>query len=124
MITEKAEQARITVTVRPDEVDPYGIVHHSRYAAWSEMALCELLKARKRTFSRYSVSRFQCKYQLSARLDSSAEILIRTRTGKHGQVFDSDSGFDSDSERFLFQVSDMATHRIFASGELEVQVIS
>lgn len=107
------EQARITVTVRPDEVDPYGIVHHSKYAVWCEMALCELLKAQKRAFSHYRVSHFKCKYQMSARLNDSAEILIRT--GKPGEV--------PDIERFLFQVSDMATHRIFASGELEVQVI-
>ncbi len=114
MAAEQAERARISVTVRPDEVDPYGIVHHSKYAVWSEMALCELLKARKKIFSGYIVSRFQCKYQLSAKLDDSVEVLIRT--GKPSE--------ESDAERFLFQVSDMVTHRVFASGELEIQVIA
>ena len=121
MASDRAEQAKLSFKVRPDEVDPYGIAHHSRYAVWAEMALRELLRARasepsdearQKGLPAYFVRRFQCKYQLSARLDDTVEVSVRPGT----------PGGDPASERFVFQVLDGATHRLFASGELEVQV--
>ena len=62
--------------VRPDEVDPYRIAHHSRsMLRWMEEA---------GETAPYQVTDFQCKYIASALLDEEIAVMLRRKPGEDG----------------------------------------
>ena len=65
--------------VRPDEVDPYSIAHHSRYAVWAEAALLRWMEETGETVP-YRVTDFQCKYIASALLDEEVAVMLRRKS--------------------------------------------
>ena len=69
--------------VRPDEVDPYSIAHHSRYAVWAEAALLRWMEETGET-APYQVTDFQCKYIASALLDEEIAVTLRRKPEKDG----------------------------------------
>lgn len=46
MSTEKKDQCHCTQQVRPGDVDPYGIMHHSVYFQMYELAFFDYIKKR------------------------------------------------------------------------------
>ena len=71
------------IRVRPDEVDPYRIAHHSRYAVWAESALLRWMEETGNT-APYRVTDFQCKYISSALLDDDVAVALRLKSEKDG----------------------------------------
>ncbi len=69
--------------VRPDEVDPYRIAHHSRYAVWAESALLRWMEIAGKA-AHYRVTDFQCKYISSALLDDEVAVVLRLKSEKDG----------------------------------------
>ena len=116
---------RVLLQVRPNEVDPYGIAHHSNYAVWAELALLDYLrglekpvllsdgKGGQRTGQELPscrILRFQCKYLLSARLYDMVEASVIPGASKE------------DAQLFRFRIADARGRRLFAAGLLEVSV--
>ena len=73
----------VLIRVRPDEVDPYRIAHHSRYAVWAETALAGWLEEDGNT-APYQVTDFQCKYIASALLGDEVAVTLRPKPEKDG----------------------------------------
>lgn len=73
--------------VRPDEVDPYRIAHHSRYAVWAEAALIRWMEEAGESVP-YRVTDFQCKYIASALLDDEISVMIRRKANGRDAAFD------------------------------------
>lgn len=73
----------VLIRVRPDEVDPYCIAHHSRYAVWAEAALIRWMEETGKT-APYRVTEFQCKYIASALPDDEVGVTLRLKTEKDG----------------------------------------
>lgn len=71
----------VLIRVRPDEVDPYRIAHHSRYAVWAEEALLRWMEETGET-APYRVADFQCKYISSALLDEEIAVMLRRKSEK------------------------------------------
>ncbi|MCP4714985.1 MAG: acyl-CoA thioesterase [Deltaproteobacteria bacterium] len=79
----------IQVRVRYGECDPMGIVHHSRYAVWFEMARTEMLRRQGLTYADMEkegtfivVSKLNMSYKQPARYDELIRITaILTRSG-------------------------------------------
>ncbi|MBQ9064500.1 MAG: acyl-CoA thioesterase [Blautia sp.] len=69
--------------VRPDEVDPYHIAHHSRYAVWAEEALLRWMEEAGEA-GPYRVTDFQCKYISSALLYEELAVMLRRKSVKDG----------------------------------------
>ena len=73
----------VLIRVRPDEVDPYRIAHHSRYAVWAEAAMLRWMEEAGET-APYQVTDFQCKYIASALLDEEIAVMLRRKPGEDG----------------------------------------
>ena len=71
----------VLIRVRPDEVDPYRIAHHARYAVWAETALLRWMEETG-TAAPYRVTDFQCKYIASALLDEEVAVMLRLKSEK------------------------------------------
>ena len=65
--------------VGPDEVDPYRIAHHSRYAVWAEAALLRWMEESGGIIP-YQVTGFQCKYISSALSGDEIAVTVRPRS--------------------------------------------
>jgi len=73
----------VLIRVGPDEVDPYRIAHHSRYAVWAESALRRRLEETGQT-TPYRVTDFQCKYISSALQDDEVAVALRLKSEQDG----------------------------------------
>ena len=73
----------LTIRVGSDEVDPYRIAHHSRYAVWTEAALVKWMEETGET-APYRVTDFQCKYISSALLNDEVAVTLRRKSEKDG----------------------------------------
>ena len=73
----------VLIRVGPDEVDPYRIAHHSRYAVWAESALLRWMEETGET-APYEVTDFQCKYIASALLDEEVAVMLRRKSEQDG----------------------------------------
>ena len=71
------------IRVRPDEVDPYRIAYHSRYAVWAESALLRWMEEAGKS-APYRVTDFQCKYISSALPDDEVAVALRLKSEKDG----------------------------------------
>lgn len=87
MTTEHA----ITFRVRYPEVDPMGVVHHSRFLQYFEMGRVELLRANGWSYADlekqgilFAVVRVECRYKAPARYDE--ELTLVTRVLKQTAV--------------------------------------
>jgi acyl-CoA thioester hydrolase len=74
----------ITFRVRYPEVDPMGVVHHSRFFQYFEMGRVELLRANGFSYARleeagilFVVVKVECKYKSPARYDEELTLLTR-----------------------------------------------
>jgi acyl-CoA thioester hydrolase len=73
-----------TLRVRYDECDPMGLVHHSNYLRYFEIARTELFRASGGNYRDFEASglfvvvvRIDCRYKLPARYDD--ELAIRVK---------------------------------------------
>jgi len=100
----------VTVLVRvgPDEVDPYRIAHHSRYAVWAEAALMRWMEESGDT-APYRVADFQCKYIASALLDEELSVTLRRKAEKDGV------------SEFSFSMRKTKGQQVLCTGVLAVQ---
>jgi acyl-CoA thioester hydrolase len=87
MLTEH----QITIRVRYPEVDPMGVVHHSRFFQYFEMGRVELLRASGFSYAElemagvlFVVVKVECKYKAPARYDE--ELTLTTRVVKQTHV--------------------------------------
>ena len=87
MITEH----EIMFRVRYPEVDPMGVVHHSRFFQYFEMGRVELLRALgvsyadlERAGVLFVVVKVECKYKSPARYDE--ELTLRTKVVRRTHV--------------------------------------
>lgn len=87
MLTEH----QITFRVRYPEVDPMGVVHHSRFFQYFEMGRVELLRASGISYAElemagvlFVVAKVECKYKAPARYDE--ELTLTTRVVKQTHV--------------------------------------
>ena len=69
--------------VRFNEVDPYGIVHHSVYLVWAETGMQNYLSDAG-LFTKYEVEKISCKY-ISPAHDRD-EVTVRIRLDKESDV--------------------------------------
>ena len=99
----------VLIRVRPDEVDPYRIAHHSRYAVWAEEALLRWMEETGETVP-YRVTDFQCKYISSALLDEEVAVMLRRKSEK-----------DSVRE-FTFSMRKTKGQLLLCTGALTVQL--
>ena len=104
-------QKPVLFRVRPDEVDPYRIAHHSRYTVWAENALLSWMKETGKAAA-YRVMEFQCKYIASALLDEELAVTLRRKTEK------------SDIASFSFSMRKKKGQQLLSTGLLTVQWLS
>ena len=84
-------QHDITFRVRYPEVDPMGVVHHSRFFQYFEMGRVELLRANGVSYADleregilFAVIKVACRYKSPARYDD--ELTLTTRVVKQTHV--------------------------------------
>ena len=96
--------------VRPDEVDPYRIAHHSRYAVWAEAALLRWMEEAGETVP-FQVADFQCKYIASALLDEEIAVMLRRKPENDGVT------------EFTFSMRKAKGQQLLCTGSLTVRRI-
>ena len=75
MSTEKKDQCHCTQQVRPGDVDPYGIMHHSVYFQMYELAFFDYIKKRLGIKNKHPLIRqADLKYVKAATLGDVLEI--------------------------------------------------
>lgn len=97
------------IRVRPDEVDPYRIAHHSRYAVWAETALIRWMEDTGEIVP-YRVTDFQCKYISSALLFEEVAVMLRLKSEKDG------------ISEFSFSMRKTKGQQVLCTGMLSVQL--
>lgn len=70
-------------TVRFNEVDPYGMVHHSVYIVWAEIGIQNYLSDAG-LFTKYEIDKISCKYISPAR--DRDEVTVRIRLNKDSDL--------------------------------------
>ena len=86
-------QNEIKIRVRYPEVDPMGVVHHSRFFQYLEMGRIELLRASgasyldiERAGYFFVVVKVECKYKAPARYDEELTLLTRVVKQTHVRI--------------------------------------
>jgi len=79
----------IEIVVRPNEIDPYNVVHHSIYLCWYEYAIVEYLRAQEDTLHKdilesYFVKQVNSKYIDAAKVGN--HLTIQTDMVKYDNV--------------------------------------
>ena len=85
------QQHQITFRVRYPEVDPMGVVHHSRFFQYFEMGRVELLRANGVSYADleksgvlFVVVKVECRYKSPARYDD--ELTLTTKVARQTHV--------------------------------------
>lgn len=92
-----------------DEIDPYGIVHHSVYITWAELGLRKVFLDAGLS-DEYEVERISCKYISPAH--DKEEITVRTRMK---------DGIDAADGRIRFPFEIISGRRPLVKGEMIVR---
>jgi acyl-CoA thioester hydrolase len=89
MLTEH----EIKFRVRYPEVDPMGVVHHSRFFQYFEMGRVEMLRANGISYAQlemagvlFVVVKVECKYKSPARYDDELTLLTKTIRQTHVRI--------------------------------------
>lgn len=87
------QENQITFRVRYPEVDPMGVVHHSRFFQYFEMGRVELLRANGVSYADleksgvlFVVVKVECRYKSPARYDDELTLLTRVARQTHVRI--------------------------------------
>jgi acyl-CoA thioester hydrolase len=87
------QEHQITFRVRYPEVDPMGVVHHSRFFQYFEMGRVELLRANRISYAQlemagvlFVIVKAECKYKAPARYDDELTLWTKVKKQTHVRV--------------------------------------